>query len=140
MENPLSRYYIMSFFRYIFLFSFLLCLLSCQDPAREPEGALQMALEALNREDYDTYLQHVDFGVEMDSAQEAFMRDALKQHLEWQRSKYAAVVGIDIVDAKMRGDSICTVYYQYTFADGKKEVSSQKMVRQGEVWKIRLRN
>lgn len=99
-----------------------------------------MALEALNQEDYDTYLKHVDFGAEMDSAQEASMRDALKQHLEWQRSEYASVMSIDIVDAKMRGDSICTVYYQYTFADGKKEVSSQKMVRQGEVWKIRLRN
>lgn len=130
----------MSLFRYIFIFSFLLCLASCQEKEHEPEATLKKALEALNAENYDAYLQHVDFGADMDSAQIASMKDVLRQHLGWRRSERAAVVSIDIVDAKMQGDSISTVYYQYTFADNTTEVGSQKMVRYGEEWKLRLRN
>ena len=114
--------------------------MSCEDKEREPEAVLKNALEALDREDYDAYLQRVDWGVEKDSTQALYMKQALRQHLGWRRSERAAVVAIDVQDVRMQGDSICTVYYQYTFADGTKEVSSQKMVRYGEDWKLRLRN
>lgn len=118
----------------------LLCLVSCEEKEREPEVVLKNALEALNREDYDAYLQRVDWGVEMDSTQTLYMKQALRQHVGWRRSERAAVVSIDVQDVKMQSDSVCTVYYQYTFADGTNEVSSQKMVRYGEDWKLRLRN
>ena len=118
----------------------LLCLVSCEEKEREPEVVLRNALEALNREDYDAYLQRVDWGVEMDSTQTLYMKQALRQHVGWRRSERAVVVAIDVQDVKMQGDSVCTVYYQYTFADGTNEVSSQKMVRYGEDWKLRLRN
>ena len=118
----------------------LLCLASCEEKEREPEVVLNNALEALNREDYDAYLQRVDWGVEMDSTQTLYMKQALRQHVGWRRSERAAVVAIDVQDVKMQSDSVCTVYYQYTFADGTNEVSSQKMVRYGEDWKLRLRN
>ena len=118
----------------------LLCLVSCEEKEREPEVVLKNALEALNREDYDAYLQRVDWGVEMESTQTLYMKQALRQHVGWRRSERAAVVSIDVQDVKMQGDSVCTVYYQYTFADGTNEVSSQKMVRYGEDWKLRLRN
>ncbi|MBO7580828.1 MAG: hypothetical protein J6T38_04835 [Bacteroidaceae bacterium] len=118
----------------------LLCLVSCEEKEREPEVVLKNALEALNREDYDAYLQRVDWGVEMDSTQTLYMKQALRQHVGWRCSERAAVVAIDVQDVKMQGDSVCTVYYQYTFADGTNEVSSQKMVRYGEDWKLRLRN
>ena len=118
----------------------LLCLVSCEEKEREPEVVLKNALEALNREDYDAYLQRVDWAVEMDSTQTLYMKQALRQHVGWRRSERAAVVAIDVQDVKMQGDSVCTVYYQYTFADGTNEVSSQKMVRYGEDWKLRLRN
>ena len=122
------------------ILSCLLCLVSCEEKEREPEVVLKNALEALNREDYDAYLQRVDWGVEMDSTQMLYMKQALRQHVGWRRSERAAVVAIDVQDVKMQGDSVCTVYYQYTFADGTNEVSSQKMVRYGEDWKLRLRN
>lgn len=124
----------------ILILGLVLCLVSCEEKEREPDVVLKNALEALNREDYDAYLQRVDWGVEMDSTQVLYMKQALRQHLGWRRSDRAAVVAIDVQDVKMQGDSICMVYYQYTFADGTKEVSSQKMVRYGEDWKIRLRN
>ena len=124
----------------ILILGLVLCLVSCEEKEREPEVVLKNALEALNREDYDAYLQRVDWGVEMDSTQVLYMKQALRQHLGWRRSERAAVVAIDVQDVKMQGDSICMVYYQYTFADGTNEVSSQKMVRYGEDWKLRLRN
>lgn len=119
-----------------------LCCVACHEPTPEEaaKDALMVALEALRGEDYDTYLQHVDIGVPMDSARRAFMKDALRQHQEWKRAERAAIVSVDVVDGRMIGDSICTVYYQYTFADSTCEVASQKMVRLGEEWKLRLRN
>ena len=123
------------------VFLLLMCLVACSDKKEQaPETALQTALEALEKEDYDSYLKAVDFGADMDSAQEAYMRDVLRQHLSWRRAKRENIVSIDMVDAIMKGDTVCTVYYQYTYADSTREVASQKMVRKGEVWKLRLRN
>lgn len=120
----------------------LLCLVSCHEPTAEEaaKGALREALEALGREDYDAYMAHVDFDMPMDSAQRAVMRDVLRQHLGWRHAQRARVVSVDLLDARMRGDSVCTVYYQYTFADSTKEAVAQKMVRNGAAWKLRLRN
>lgn len=101
---------------------------------------LKEALEALNKDDHEAYLKYVDMGEEMDPAKTAYMKDVLRQHLGWRRSERPAVVAIDMIDSQMEGDSICTVYYQYTFSDGTNEVGAQKMVRYGEAWKIRLRN
>lgn len=119
-----------------------LCLTACHEPVAEEvaKSTLQEALEALNREDFDAYLQHVDWGVQMDSVQALCMRDVLRQHLGWRKARRAGVASIDMIGTQMEGDSICTVYCQYTFADSTKEVVSQKMVRAGGVWKIRLRN
>ena len=118
----------------------MLSLWSCEEKEREPEIVLMKALEALNHEDYDAYLQRVDFGTGMDSVQTSYMKEALRQHLGWRRSERAAVMSIDILEKVMEEDSVCTVYYQYTFADDTKESGSQKMVRHGETWKLRLRN
>ncbi len=96
----------------------MLSLWSCEEKEREPEIVLMKALEALNH----------------------YMKEALRQHLGWRRSERAAVMSIDILEKVMEEDSVCTVYYQYTFADDTKEAGSQKMVRHGETWKLRLRN
>lgn len=126
--------------RIILILWLMLSLWSCEEKEREPEIVLMKALEALNHEDYDAYLQRVDFGTGMDSVQTSYMKEALRQHLGWRRSERAAVMSIDILEKVMEEDSVCTVYYQYTFADDTKEAGSQKMVRHGETWKLRLRN
>ena len=119
-----------------------MCLTACHEYTAEEaaQQVLKEALEALEKNDQDAYLQCVDFGADMDSAQTAYMKNVLRQHVGWRQSERAAVISIDMVDAQMQGDSICTVYYQYSFADGTKEVGAQKMIRYGEEWKIRLRN
>ena len=127
---------------YIVLMFSMLGLTACHKNTAEEEAqmALKEALEALEKDDHGAYLKHVDWCGEMDADRETVMRNVLKQHMEWRRKERAAVVSIDMIDAKMDGDTICTVYYQYAFADGTQETGAQKMVRYGDDWKIRLRN
>lgn len=123
---------------------FAVCLMACHDkiavPEDAPKEALQNALEALNRGDCDTYLSYVDYGVEMDSVRKSVMCDAIRQHIGWRTARKSSVVAIDVVDAKMSGDTVCSVFYRYTFADGTDEVAVQKMVRRDGEWKLRVRN
>lgn len=127
---------------YIVLTFSMLGLTACHKYTAEEEAqmVLKEALDALEKDDQEGYLKHVDWCGEMDAVQMAYMKDVLRQHVGWRRSERAAVVSIDMIDAKMDGDTICTVYYQYAFADGTQETGAQKMVRYGDDWKIRLRN
>lgn len=112
-------------------------------PATVAGESLLKALRALDNDDVDAYLSHVDIGngtCALDSGQTAYMKDALNQHLGWRRANRRKIVSIDVVNATMLCDSVCTIYYQYTYADSTGEVASQKMVRYGDEWKLRLRN
>ncbi|MCH5175893.1 MAG: DUF4878 domain-containing protein [Prevotellaceae bacterium] len=127
-----------------FAILFAVCLMACHNkitaPEDAPKEALLNALEALNSGDYDTYMSHVDYGVEMDTVRLLVMRNALQQHIGWRTERKSSVASIDIVDADMEGDSICKVFYRYTYADGTDEVAVQKMVRRGEEWMLKARN
>lgn len=117
---------------------------ACQSGPKTPEDAskavLEEALEALQAGNYDVYLEHADFGVSLDSLQKASMKSVLRQHQEWKRAERAEVFAVEVIDVHLLNDSVCTAHYQYVFADSTKEVVSQKMVRRGEDWKIRVRN
>lgn len=122
----------------------LLVLSACwgkeESPKDKAKNTLKEALSTLQSGNVDGYMQYVDFGCEMDSVQLAVMQCLLKQHLDRQAQQKGTIVSIEAVDAQMLGDSVCTVFYQLAFADSTVEVVSQKMVRVGENWKIRLRN
>ena len=120
----------------------VLCLAACDKPegAEAAKLTLKEAFDALERNDREAYLRHVDFGAEMDSVQMDCLMGLWHRHLEWRQTTKGALVSVDMIDAKMDGDSVCTVYFQYTFGDGTQEVGAQKMVRHGEEWKLRLRN
>ena len=128
----------------LFLILFVAFLLACHSEIKAPEDApkeaLQNALEALNRGDCDTYMSYVDYGMEMDSVRKSVMCDAIRQHIGWRTVRKSSVVAIDMVDVEMSGDTLCTVFYRYTFADGTDEVAVQKMVRSDGEWKLRVRN
>ena len=61
-----------------------------------------------------------------------------KEKLWWY--KLTRIILIVMASAGIMANLVDTVYYQYTFVDDTKEAGSQKMVRHGETWKIRLRN
>ena len=122
----------------------LLALSACWGKEELPEdkakAALKEALSTLQSGNVDGSMQYVDFGSEMDSVQLAVMQCLLKQHLDRQAQLKGTIVSIETVDAQLLGDSVCTVFCQLAFSDSTVEVVSQKMVRVGESWKIRLRN
>ena len=120
----------------------LSCIVACHQQTQEEvvRQTLKEALEALDREDYDAYLQHVDLDMELDSVQKDYMRDVLRQHMGWRQARRARLASIDVIELHQLSDSIYTAYCQYTFADSTKEVLWQKMVRQNGQWKLRLRN
>ena len=119
-----------------------LCLTACHQPTPEEAAATALieALEAEGRGDHEAYMQHVDGGADMDSAQVACLHALWQQHLGWRRANKGELVSVEMEKVQMHGDSTCTVYYRYSFSDGTKEVSAQDMVLRGEEWKIRLRN
>lgn len=123
-----------------FVLTFFACHEAIVEPTDAPKEALKVALDALCNDDIDGYLAYVDFGAEMDSAQEKSLRSVIRLHKQWQQAEHSSVASIDIVDAVMKGDTVCTVFYQYLYADSVKEIASQKMVRKDGVWKLRLRN
>lgn len=133
--------------KYLFLipaFFLMICLASCHDkitlPEDAPKEALKTALDALNSDDYNTYISCVDGGEMMDSIQSKIFIQILRQHQDWLTHEKGTVASVEMIDGKMRGDTVCTVYYQYTYSDSTKEVMSQKMIRREGVWKIRLRS
>ncbi len=120
--------------------TFIACHKAMTEPADAPKATLKSALEALNNDDIDAYIGFLDFGADMDSAQEASLRSVVRLHQQWHNTEHQEVKSVDVIDAVMKGDTVCTVYYQYTYSDSVKEVASQKMIRKNGVWKLRLRN
>lgn len=109
-------------------------------PEDAPKAAMNAALEALQAGDFDTYMTYVDYGADLDSAELQNMKDVLRRHEEWKQAEREHVVSTRVVDVKMQGDTVCTAYYQYVFADSCRETVSQKMVYRDGRWKIRIRN
>ena len=120
------------------------CCMACRQqivyPEDAPKAAMNAALEALQAGDYDTYLSYVDYGTELDSLELQNMKDVLRRHEEWKRAERERVVSAQVVDIRMQGDTVCTAYYQYVFADSCRETVAQKMVCRNGRWKVRIRN
>lgn len=110
------------------------------DPAEAPKKAFLEAMDYFISKDYDTYSQHLDYGVDMDSTQHTTMLSVLRQHQEWQETSKGSIDSCIAVGATLECDTVATVYYKLKFAGGTSEVSSQKMVRINGEWKIRVRN
>lgn len=122
----------------------MLAVESCHKRIEHPEDVARQtfvdAVEALGRGDYDAYLSYVDFGEELDSAALACMADVVRRHEEWKCAEREGLVGMEIVDVKMKSDTVCFIYYEHVFVDSCREVVSQKMVAKEGKWKLRVRN
>jgi hypothetical protein len=124
----------------VLLLLFTACWSKNELPEDQAKATLRKALSTLHSGNVEGYMQYVDFGGEMDSVQRAMMLYVLKQHQDLRAQQKGTLIGIEAIDAEMQGDTVCTVFCQLTFADSTAELISQKMVRVGEDWKIRVRN
>lgn len=111
-----------------------------ESPAEQAKSVLGEALAALQRHDLEAYMQRADFSDNADSLQYVVILKALAQHQDRKEQQQGTVVRTEMVDARMLGDTVCTVFYQLVYADSTVELSSQKMIKRGKDWKLRLRN
>lgn len=131
---------------FLYIIAMLVLLSSCrgQDEGLDSEQiAMQTlvdALTAINSHDYEAYFNTLDLGTDIDSIQQEVIMRTIIQHQDWQDKRKGAVADIKSVNADIICDSVFIVYYQLTFSDSTCEVSSQKMVRHGDIWKLRVRN
>lgn len=130
--------------RFIPIIFILAIVLGCKgegkDPTEQPKQLLTDVVGMLDAHDYEGCLRYVDAGCELDSSQTAILLLAMKQYQERQEQRKGSVKQVEIVDAKLTTDTLCTVFCKLFFADGTEEVSSQKLVKSDGEWKIRLRN
>lgn len=124
--------------------SFLLLLfVSCQENEVKEKGAgeyLLPAITALQHNDFDTYLSYTDMVDDLDSVQYNLLFTLFCQHQDKQLAERGSVTKVRIVDTKYQCDSVATVFYKLIYSNKTEEISSQKMVKDGDTWKIRIRN
>lgn len=121
----------------------IMCIGACQkndEPTNAPKLLMLDALDKLAAHDYDGYMELVDIDCEMDSAHRAFMKQVLSQYQQRQEVRKGYVQNKHVVNAKLLSDTVCVVYYKLTFPKNVEEVNTQKMVKVGDDWKLRLRN
>lgn len=114
------------------------CNSKVDDPTFAPKQSLYEALKLLNSHDYDAYLDYVD--VDSDSTHIEILKQILNQHQTKQEQEKGELTDINVLSAKLTNDTVCTVFYQLLFSDGAKNVSSQKLVKVNDKWKVKLRN
>lgn len=103
--------------------------------------ALQDALEDLYAEkpDVDAYMQRLDFGQSLDSIHYTLFADAIRQQLQFE-GHASRVRAWSKPKVKMQNDSVATVFYTLYLADGDSLCKGQKMVCDGGVWKLRMKD
>lgn len=121
-----------------------LCLGGCHEEAdrsEAPRKAMQQALNLLVAERYEDYFACMDFGEDLDSAQQALFATTLMRQVALTHETRSGLQGALVLDARMTGDTIATVFYRQYFANGDSTDCAQKMTRNAEGrWLLRMRN
>lgn len=109
------------------------------DPTLAPRMALQEALDAQARGDVAAYISYMDFGgAEPDSVRKMLLMAAIRQKCQSIQEQKQGLQSSQVSAARMRSDSVATVFYNLYFNDGDSVSCSQKMVRHGGVWKLQM--
>ena len=91
--------------------------------------------------DYELYLNDVDYGVELDTVQQQMLVAIHKQFADYQEKKHGPVAYVNMTDVvKEEGDSVCYVHYIVAYADSTQESAVMKVAYEGGEWKIKSRN
>jgi PBP1b-binding outer membrane lipoprotein LpoB len=123
----------------LLLLSLPLLLLSCSTtPEQEVKVALGEAFEALQTNDVDAYMQHLDFGQPLDSAFFAVCADAVRQEM-LSEGHELQVVRWKVPQVNFESDSVALAFYTLYLANGDSLCKGQKMVCIDGVWKLRMR-
>jgi hypothetical protein len=91
--------------------------------------------------DYESYLNEVDYGVELDTVQQQMVIAMHKQFADYQEKKHGTVAYVRMTDVvKEENDSACFVHYIVVYSDSTEESAVMKVVEENGEWKIKSRN
>lgn len=128
---------------YLFLFLCLVLVFGCgekESPQKAVTESFEKAMNALNAHQFEEYFECVDYGCKMDSVQRDVLIKTYAQHQDMQEQERGTIHRMTVVDVAFSSDTVCDIYYELQFSDSVCDVFSQKMVKIGDVWKIRARN
>ena len=116
----------------------LVALVSC---AKSEEALLQdtvtEAVTALCEGDVDTYLQHTDFGKEMDSLHVSLQEVMLKRFVSAVERK-GGLESIGFTQCLLQTDSLASVSYSIRYKDGTDEQKIASMIRKNGRWRMKV--
>lgn len=111
------------------------------DRTAAPREAMQRALNLMAEGKYRDYFACLDFGEDLDSAQQALFVSALIRQEGLNREMRSGLQGGRVLAAQMPSDTVATVFFRQYFANGDSLDCSQKMVRGADgQWRLRMRN
>lgn len=91
--------------------------------------------------DYEAYVNDVDYGVELDTVQQQMVIAMHKQFADYQEKKHGTVAYVRMTDVvKEENDSACFVHYIVVYSDSTEESAVMKVVEENGKWKIKSRN
>ena len=127
---------------FLLILSTALAFVSCSDdsPHKVVSDTFEAAMDAFHNRRFDEYMESVDYGCEMDSIQKDVLVKTYSQYLDRMAQNDGALQSLNVVDVVFSSDTVCDVYYEMLFADSVAVQHCQKMVRTGDVWKLRVRN
>lgn len=109
------------------------------DASIAPRKAMEEALNAFYSNDFNSYVNMVDYGTELDSVEREVVLNVMSQYHERQSAKKGGVSGYEILSVDMSSDSLATVYFDLFFGNDSVEMCSEKMILRSGQWKIRVR-
>lgn len=132
MRHILSSFFLLS--------ACLWICVGCKDNADVVRDDLAVALNAYVSGDYETYIDCVDFGEDLDSIHALIFRKAYDQYRVSLNRKEKNIISIEPTVVKFINDSVAYAFYAVNYQDGTSEMCSHKMARFPDRWKIVIRN
>ena len=106
------------------------------------ESFVTQALRSLYIDnDYNSFVNCVDYGTELDSVQQKVVEAMYRQFTDKVKQLHGGVLEVSVESVETLDDGVTSfVHYQITYADSTRESSMLKVVSDGEGWRIKSRN
>lgn len=129
----------------ILLIASMVMLSSCNenkktvDATIAPRKAMEEALNAFYSNDFEKYVNLIDYGADLDSVERQVVLNVMSQYHERQAAKKGGVTKFEVLSADMPSDSLATVYFDLVFGNDSVEMCSEHLILRNGQWKIKVR-
>lgn len=109
------------------------------DATIAPRKAMEEALNAFYSNDFEKYVNLIDYGADLDSVERQVVLNVMSQYHERQAAKKGGVTKFEVLSADMPSDSLATVYFDLVFGNDSVEMCSEHLILRDGQWKIKVR-